>query len=317
MKTMKIIILSIFLTSVLGIKVLQAQTDAYLFSYFKGNGDGLHFATSTDGLKWTDLNEGQPILKPKIGKDALFRDPCIIKGPDGLYHMVWTTGWWDQHIGYASSKDLINWSEQQIIPVMSHEPEAKNSWAPELFYDEENQEYLIYWATTIPGRHSEVAESEREKGLNHRIYYTTTKNFKTFTPTRLFFNPDFSAIDATLLKHNDQFVMFIKNENPNPPEKNIRVTIADHAAGPYPTKVSDPITGNYWAEGPTAIKIGEYVYVYFDKYTNHQYGAVRSKDLKTWEDVSDQVSFPSGVRHGTAFKVQLEEVNKIKGSLGN
>jgi beta-galactosidase len=97
--------------------------------------------------------------------------------------------------------------------------------------------------------------------------------------------------------------MFLKNENPNPPEKNIRITFADHAAGPYPLKVSEPITGKYWAEGPTCLEVGEYVYVYFDKYTEHKYGAVRSKNMIDWEDVSDQVSFPTGVRHGTAFKV--------------
>jgi hypothetical protein len=49
--------------------------------------------------------------------------------------------------------------------------------------------------------------------------------------------------------------------------------------------------------------VGEYIYVYFDKYADRKYGAVRSKDMQHWEDVSDQVSFPSGIRHGTAFRV--------------
>jgi hypothetical protein len=137
------------------------------------------------------------------------------------------------------------------------------------------------------------------------MYYVTTKDFKTFSETKLFFNPDFSVIDATILKRGKNYVMFLKNENPNPPEKNIRITEAKSALGPFPTKVSEPITGKYWAEGPTAIEVGEYVYVYFDKYTQHKYGAVRSKDLKTWEDVSEQVTFPEGIRHGTAFKVPM------------
>ncbi|MCY1312761.1 hypothetical protein D9M70_632110 [compost metagenome] len=68
-------------------------------------------------------------------------------------------------------------------------------------------------------------------------------------------------------------------------------------------EVSTPITGNYWAEGPAPLQVGDSVYVYFDKYTEKQYGAVRSADLKNWEDVSDQVSFPKGIRHGTAFSV--------------
>lgn len=284
----------------------------YLFSYFTGNGqDGLHLAWSEDGLKWEALNKGESLLQPEIGKDKLMRDPCIIQGPDGRFHMVWTTGWWDQHIGYASSDDLIHWSEQQIIPVMEHEPEAKNSWAPEVFYDEAAGEYFIFWATTIPGRHSEVAESEREKGLNHRMYATKTKDFKSFEPTYLFFNPDFSVIDATILEHKHEFIMFVKNENPNPPEKNIRITRSSSATGPYPTAVSEPITGDYWAEGPTPLEVGNYVYVYFDKYRNHRYGAVRSSDMETWEDVSDSISFPQGTRHGTAFTVDKKFFEKL------
>lgn len=289
-----------------------SQKEAYLFSYFVDNGqDGLHLAYSTDGLKWTPLNDGKSFLTPVVGKDKLMRDPCILQGKDGLFHMVWTSGWWDRIIGYASSPDLINWSEQKAILVMEHEPAAKNSWAPELAYDPEKREYLIFWATTIPGRHSDVSDSEREKGLNHRMYCTRTKDFKTYSPTEMFFNPDFSVIDATIFPKGKKFYMFLKNENPNPPQKNIRVTVADHASGPYPVKVSEPITGKYWAEGPTALQVGDYVYVYFDKYTEHKYGAVRSKNMVDWEDVSDQVSFPKGLRHGTAFTVSKKLISAL------
>lgn len=291
---------------------LKAQKEVYLFSYFVDNGqDGLHLAYSTDGLKWVPLHDGKSFLAPNVGKDKLMRDPFILQGKDGMFHLVWTSGWWDKQIGYAESPDLINWSEQKGIPVMEHEPTAKNSWAPEMVYDPVNKQTIIFWATTIPGRHSDVASSEREKGLNHRMYCTKTKDFKTFSPTEMFFNPDFSAIDATILPKDNKFYMFLKNENPNPPEKNIRITIADQASGPYPVKVSPPITGKYWAEGPTALEVGDYVYVYFDKYTSHKYGAVRSKNMTDWEDVSELVSFPEGARHGSVFKVNKKVLEKI------
>lgn len=92
---------------------LFAQKDSvYLFCYFKGNGDGLHYAYSGDGFKWKTLFNDSIVLKPSVSKDKLFRDPCIIRGADGLYHMVWTVSWNDKGIGYAASKDLIHWSEQ-------------------------------------------------------------------------------------------------------------------------------------------------------------------------------------------------------------
>jgi beta-galactosidase len=290
----------------------KAAEPVYLFSYFIDNGqDGLHLAYSKDGLKWETLNNGKSYLTPKAGVDKLMRDPFVLQGNDGLFHMVWTCSWKEQQIGYASSKELINWSEQKSVPVMAHEPTAKNCWAPEMVYDPENKNYIIFWATTIPGRHSDVAGSETEKGLNHRMYCATTADFKEFSPTKMFFNPDFSVIDATILPKNNKFYMFLKNENPNPPEKNIRMTVSEHATGPYPTNVSAPITGKYWAEGPTALEVGEYVYIYFDKYRDHKYGAIRSKNLKDWEDVSDQVTFPKEARHGTAFKVSGKILQKL------
>jgi beta-galactosidase len=64
------------------------------------------------------------------------RDPCVVQAPDGTFHMVWTTAWNGKTIGYASSKNLTNWSEQRAIPVMASEPGVKNCWAPEVAYDD-------------------------------------------------------------------------------------------------------------------------------------------------------------------------------------
>jgi len=297
------------------VMTISAGETAYLFSYFINDSkDGLHLAYSYDGLNWTSLNGGRSFLTPAVGKDKLMRDPSICQAPDGIFHMVWTSSWTDRIIGYASSRDLIHWSEQQAIPVMMHEPKAHNCWAPEVFYDEASETYYIFWATTIPGRHKEVPTSESEKGLNHRMYYVTTKDFRTFSKTKMFFNPDFSVIDAAIVKDPKEgdLIMVVKNENSNPPEKNLRVTRTKDLAKGFPTKVSAPITGKYWAEGPAPLFVGDALYVYFDKYRDHRYGAVRSLDHgETWEDVSDQVSFPRGIRHGTAFAVDASVVEVL------
>jgi predicted GH43/DUF377 family glycosyl hydrolase len=290
----------------------RTEEKVFMFSYFKGNGEtGLHLAYSNDGLNWVSVNEGRPVLTPTAGKDRLMRDPCIITGADGRFHMVWTTGWNDRYIGYANSADLLNWTEQITIPVMENEPEARNSWAPEVFYDNSNREYLIFWATTIPDRHSPIETSPNEDHYNHRMYYVTTKDFETFSETQMFFNPDFSVIDCSIIEWNDRFYMFLKNENPIPPEKNIRLTVADNPSGPYPLQVSEPITGDYWAEGPTALQVGDSVYVYFDKYRQSRFGAVRSADMVNWDDVSEMVSFPEGIRHGTAFTVNRTVLDNL------
>ena len=106
-------------------------------------------------------------------------------------------------------------------------------------------------------------------------------------------------------------VMFLKDETKSPPQKNIRIATSEALAANY-GKPSEPITGHYWAEGPTVLKIGNKWMVYFDKYVVEQYGAVQSEDLKIWTDVSDKLSMPDGLRHGTVFTVTKDEFDKLK-----
>ena len=302
-----VVILIIF-----GVGYSHAQpNDVYLFSYFKDNGqDGLHLAYSLDGFTWESLKNDSSFLTPTAGKDKLMRDPCIIRGADGKFHMVWTVSWNEPGIGHATSPDLIHWSEQQYIPVMSHEDSARNCWAPEIFYHREKKEYMIYWATTIPGRFP-VSEKTGDDKYNHRMYYTITKDFKTFTKAKLLYNQGFNVIDATIQKNGKQYIMFLKDETRNPPQKNLRIAISSKLKGAY-SKPSLPITGDYWAEGPTVLKLRNQWIVYFDKYTLHTYGAISSTDLVHWTDISEKISFPKGTRHGTVFTVSKAEFEKLR-----
>jgi hypothetical protein len=315
---MKIIFRVIFIVTVLfvcTIKIFAQNNPVYVFSYFNNNGkDGLHLAYSNDGYHWTALNHDSAILKPMVAQDKLMRDPCIIKGADGLFHMVWTVSWNDKGIGYANSKDLIHWSEQAFIPVMKEEDSARNCWAPEITYDKRNKNYMIYWATTIAGKYK--MDTIVENGYNHRLYYVTTKGFKTFSKTKLLYDKGFNVIDATIVPGGKQYIMFLKDETRLPPQKNIKIATSKNLTKGF-SGPSTAITGAYWAEGPTTLKIGNTWVVYFDKYRDHKYGAVQSTDLKNWTDVSDKISLPKGIRHGSIFVVSSEELERVKGILGN
>jgi hypothetical protein len=53
--------------------------------------------------------------------------------------------------------------------------------------------------------------------------------------------------------------------------------------------------------------------IYFDHYANPKYyGAVKSTDLERWQDISSQVSFPRGIRHGTALRVPAGVVEDLR-----
>ena len=291
-------------------RLMAAEPTAYLFAYFVKNGeDGLHLAASSDGYTFEALNDGRSYLTPQVGESKLMRDPCLLRGPDGTFHLVWTTAWEGKTIGYASSPDLIHWSGQKALPVMAQEAGTRNCWAPEIAYDETRKDFLIFWATTVTGKFTETLVSA-DKGYNHRIYATTTKDFDSFTPTRLFYEPGFNVIDATLLHANQRFYLIVKDETVVPVKKHLRIATATDIEGPY-TDLSAPFTRD-WVEGPTALKVGEDFVVYYDCYREKHYGAVRSRDLKTWADITDKIHFPAGARHGTVIEVPAALVQALR-----
>jgi len=287
---------------------LSRGQDYYLFTSFRGNGeDGLHLALSTNGYHWAEVNQGRSLLKPALGGYNLMRDPCLAQGSDGAFHLVWTTGWTTEKgntIGYARSKDLIEWSEQKGIPLMTGEPGTRNLWAPEIFYDRQESRWIIFWSSTVKGKFTETAESG-DDGYNHRFYYATTRDFSSFSESKLFYDPGFNCIDATLLAAEGRYYLFFKDERKTPTKKNLRYAIAGRPTGPF-AQLSEPFTGD-WVEGPSAIRIKDEYLVYFDHYANpHYYGAVRSKDLRQWEDCSREMAFPSGHRHGSVLKISSQ-----------
>ena len=275
--------------------IAVTQSPVYLFSYFVGNGeDGLHFLSSGDGLRWSPIGGGRSFLAPQVGS-KLMRDPSIARGPDGMFHLVWTTGWWDKGIGVAHSKDLIEWSPQQFVPVMEHVAGAQNCWAPEIFFDADNDRFLIFWSTTMV----------RKPDASHRIFYVETRDFKTYSPAKKLYDEGFSVIDAFIVKSGPgRFTMVMKAERELPkPTKHLRVAEATRADGPY--SPASPAISVDWVEGPSLLKRDGRWIVYYDEYTRKKYGALQSDDLKIFHPVQG-LEFPPGVRHGTAFEVPAD-----------
>lgn len=308
-----------------------ADTDpVYLFSTFKEpQQDGLHFAYSYDGYHWT--NVPGIFLKARVG-GGIMRDPSICRGPDGTWHLVWTTAWrGDKGFGYANSKDLVHWSEQRFIPAMAHEPSTVNTWAPELFYDDASQQFIICWASTIPGRFPDYLEAHDN---NHRMYYTTTRDFVNFTPTKLFLDPDFSVIDCQILSTRSggresaptsteelngakprslpqeigsAYVLLLKDNTR--PQRNIRVAFGETALGPW-HNISTNLTAHL-TEGPCGLKIGDDWLIYYESYDAKHYTAMKTRDFKTFTDVTAEMIFPDRLKHGTAFKATVKDLNYL------
>ena len=275
------------------VTLLQGQDIYVSTSFHEPATEGLRFIYSYDGVKWDSIQG--VFLRPEVGVQKVMRDPSIVKGPDGTFHLVWTSSWrGDQGFGYSSSKDLIHWTPQRFIST-EMDTTTVNTWAPELFYDDVKRQFMVIWASCVPGKFPDYQEDHKN---NHRLYYLTTKDFKSFSKPQLFYDPGFSAIDATLVKRGKgDYVMVVKDNSR--PMRNIKVAFASSPYGPW-TAASEPFTESF-TEGPSTAKVGDWYYIYYDSYRHKIYGAHRTKDFKTFQDQTGTVNFPVGHKHGTVF----------------
>ena len=282
------------------------ERSVYLFTSFQEPADaGLRFLWSDDGLDWRRVPG--VFLKPWVGEDRLMRDPSLLRGADGVFHLVWTTAWrGDRGFGYASSADLVHWSPQRFVPVMEYEPTAVNVWAPELFYDAPRERYVIAWATTLPG---EYPDGQERPDNNHRMYCTTTRDFEEFTPAELFCEPGFSVIDGVVVPRGgtgEPAYTLVFKDNTRPVMA-LRVAEGDSPTGPW-RNISDPIAP-YKTEGPSVVKIGDEWIIYYDMHGEQSYAALATSDFVHFRDAG--ASFPEGHKHGTVLRVTQKELDYL------
>jgi hypothetical protein len=204
---------------------------------------------------------------------------------------------------------------------MPNEPTALNLWAPALYYAAAQKHWLIFWSSTIPGRFPGDDSGDSTKlpgasapiGLNHRIFSTTTSDFQSFTPAKLFFDPGYSVIDATLLPPSAaarNFTLIFKDERKVPLEKHLQTATGPTLEGPW-SNISQPISET-WSEGAAIIPVADGFLAYYDHYSQGQhYGAVFSPDLVHWTDALSRIDFPAGMRHGSFLQITKAEYERL------
>jgi hypothetical protein len=290
----------------------QAAGTAYIYAYFKGGwptggSSGVFLSYSSDGLNFSSLNNDNPVFVPPQPPDFpagenQTRDPSVVYGPDGLFHMVWTSGITTRTIGYASSPNLKDWSTPQRIQVWDNSVNVANTWAPEIFYDDNTGKYQIVWASNL-------------NNGDHRLYSFTTEDFVAFSTPQVFYYNGNTVIDGMIAedKENNQFLMALKDERGG--AKNISIASAPTAQGPWSTDnpvIVGPGSGieNNAVEGPSLIKIGDTWHLYYDAYGAGYLGVATSTDLVNWGNRTNQSVQPTGpqAHHGTVFAAPIDVI---------
>lgn len=295
--------------------------DGYLFVHFTGEselGEQIYFSVSSDGLHWKDLNEGKPVLLSHVGEKGV-RDPFIIRSvkEDKFYIIatdlriangrswdeVQTTG--SKAIVVWESEDLIHWSEERLVPVGIEQ--AGCVWAPEAFYDEKEESYLVFWASRV--------KEEADEKPKHRIYASLTKDFKEFTPAVKYIEKENHIIDTTIAKEGKYYYRISKDET----TKNIRVDRGeDLVNGPFEPVVYPKLEQIYGLEGPEIfwLKDSNEWCLIVDRFAEGKgYMPLLCKNLET-EDfrMLDSTMYHMGKswkRHGSILPVTQAEMKRL------
>ena len=147
----------------------------------------------------------------------------------------------------------------------------------------------------------------------NRIYATTTAEFKRFTPAKLFFDPGYDVIDASLVPGNERtgsYYLMFKDERADPDGEHLVTAQATTIDGPW-RDIGTPFA-EAGLEGPAAITVpGGYLIYYDHPGDPRHYGAAFSADLEHWSDATSKISFPAGLRHGSFLHIETSEYNLL------
>jgi hypothetical protein len=315
--------------------------ERYFLGYFTGEGlaDGeqLRFGLSTgnSALDWVGLGGGKPSLVSQLGDQGL-RDPFIIRSPDGdTFYMIATDlNWFNrnrdylindtQYIEVFESHDLVNWSPQRHVKVAPDN--AGNAFAPEAYWDESIGSYVVFWAQAMW-----QDPVNRTNPGNQQMWFTTTRDFRTFTPPAVWQDPyPLSRIDTTVIKVGDFYYRFTKNEAGNAgsdvfSEKhtNLRDTNLANWTPVAPSIGRSTWVANQGYEGPVVFKANpgdiacpEQFYFWADRYTNgggYQLSCSPDIEAPAWTAKTPRFTNTGTVRHGTVTPLSLREWNHIQG----
>lgn len=243
-------------------------------------GARLAFSSDTTGLKWQKYNNEQSILTPVRvagANDNRMRDPMIAYDTiNRRFNMVWTVSWDSKVIGWDTSSLLKEgtWGPQVGLPVSADIPNSMCSWAPEIFWDDIQSKWMLYWSV------------ENSPG-SLLMYYSLIEgdDFRTFSTPEILLDPGYSSIDGTIIKIGaGDYRMFFKDERAG--YKYIR-----RISGTTPqtfdiNTISGPLTAEGGerpnrAEGPTIVKQGGEYHLFIDHYTLLGVKVIKMKNIDT------------------------------------
>ncbi|CAM5304768.1 hypothetical protein SGLAM104S_09050 [Streptomyces glaucescens] len=119
----------------------------------------------------------------------------MIRSPEGdRFYLIATdlrmyknsSGSWDEVQRHGSksvmiweSTDLVHWTDQRLVKVAPDN--AGNTWAPEAYWDDSLDAYVVFWASKL------YADDDpgHTGSTYNKMLYATTKDFRTFSAPKV------------------------------------------------------------------------------------------------------------------------------------
>ncbi len=315
--------LLVLLVSCIATAVCRASDGGYLFVTFRGEAtpmtEQIYFMLSDNGHDWKAMNNAEPVLVSALGEKGV-RDPYIIRSHDNSRFFLIATDLsinlnpdWGRAVRAGSksiviweSADLVNWSEPRLVKVAPDD--AGCTWAPEVVYDDETGEYMVFWASLTAG----------DDFSKQRIWAARTKDFKTFGEPFIYIEKPTTIIDTTIIKDGDTFYRFTKDER----DKAITMEKGMSIMGDWKEVDDFSLSKLRGYEGPTSFmrepaegdKSAKWTLLLDHYAAGEGYKAFDTDDLGSGQfEASGRMNFPfHPVRHGTVLSLTPEEYKRLE-----
>ncbi|KAF5002128.1 hypothetical protein FGRMN_611 [Fusarium graminum] len=316
----------------------NSNYEGYAFLYFSNRDENIYLAASNgnDALSFTELNNGNPILTSTKG-DGGVRDPFILRSHEGdKFYILATdlcigcgTSWGDaqrfgsQYLEIWESNDLITFSAQRHVKVSP--TNYGNTWAPEAYYDDDLETYVVYWASGI---YNDEENPNHDPIEYQRMVYATTDDFITFSEPKIWQDdPPNGRIDSTVIKEDGVYYRFTKatvDGCADITQESSALLTAGLDDWNLIASCIGKKAGTQDVEGPSIFKTncqdvnGPRYILLADEFGGNGYVPLESTDLASgqWTLRKDH-HYPESPRHGTIIPLTLKELQGIQKAFAN
>lgn len=189
--------------------------------------------------------------------------------------------------------------------------DAGCAWAPKAIYDEEQKNYLVFWAST----------SKSDGYSKFRIWASRTTDFIEFGKPFVFIDKPTTTIDTTIIRENGRYYRFTKDEK----YRAITTEAGLRLSGPWNDVPGFSLCGLEGVEGPQVYRSfgsdptrSSQRTLIVDRYSTQEgYAPFVTNDLSSGKFVPGVgFKFPFQFRHGSVLAISRNEFRRLQARYG-